>query len=307
MRIYDPRIGRFLSVDPIVKSYPMLSPYQYASNNPTSGVDLDGLEYLQYNIVIDYHTGQTLLSTPVWYNPQQHNAHGNLGQGVMYKISIYDDKLKLNRSTSYEFVSRNAYADGFGFFKSEYGNYQGATGLFKWGSDGKFTKEYDYSLPAVDAVDNFAKSHDIGYDKVKAVGETGLFNDWGTTPIDEEALNGWNGFRDKYEVGDIDPFNGQKVTKEERKAAWRGATLFGEVVAKKKSDISLFMQRNYKSEAANHINKGVDGPKDVQANYQLFLKKYMTKDKDGKWIRIDSMWHKDTNGNYTTPKAPGSN
>jgi RHS repeat-associated protein len=44
-RIYDPRIGRFLSVDPLTHKYPMLTPYQFASNSPISGVDLDGLEY----------------------------------------------------------------------------------------------------------------------------------------------------------------------------------------------------------------------------------------------------------------------
>jgi RHS repeat-associated protein len=44
-RIYDPRLGRFLSVDPIAKKYAMLTPYQFASNRPISGVDLDGLEY----------------------------------------------------------------------------------------------------------------------------------------------------------------------------------------------------------------------------------------------------------------------
>lgn len=46
MRIYDSRLGRFLSVDPWTKSYPMLTPYQYASNRPIDGIDLDGLEYL---------------------------------------------------------------------------------------------------------------------------------------------------------------------------------------------------------------------------------------------------------------------
>ncbi len=45
MRIYDPRLGKFLSVDPLTKSYPMLTPYQFASNSPISGVDLDGLEF----------------------------------------------------------------------------------------------------------------------------------------------------------------------------------------------------------------------------------------------------------------------
>jgi RHS repeat-associated protein len=43
-RIYNPRYGRFLSVDPLTKSYPMLTPYQFASNTPIAAVDLDGLE-----------------------------------------------------------------------------------------------------------------------------------------------------------------------------------------------------------------------------------------------------------------------
>ncbi|QDH80427.1 hypothetical protein FKX85_15810 [Echinicola soli] len=36
-----------MSVDPLTKSYPMLTPYQFASNRPIDGVDLDGLEYLR--------------------------------------------------------------------------------------------------------------------------------------------------------------------------------------------------------------------------------------------------------------------
>ena len=44
MRIYDGRLGRFLSVDPITKNYPMLTPYQFASNTPIQAIDLDGLE-----------------------------------------------------------------------------------------------------------------------------------------------------------------------------------------------------------------------------------------------------------------------
>ena len=44
MRVYDPRIAKFLSVDPITKDYPSLTPYQFASNNPTTLIDLDGLE-----------------------------------------------------------------------------------------------------------------------------------------------------------------------------------------------------------------------------------------------------------------------
>ncbi|MEY3499760.1 MAG: hypothetical protein RL308_1429 [Bacteroidota bacterium] len=43
-RIYNPRLGRFLSVDPLTKSYPWYTPYQFAGNKPIWAIDLDGLE-----------------------------------------------------------------------------------------------------------------------------------------------------------------------------------------------------------------------------------------------------------------------
>jgi RHS repeat-associated protein len=46
MRIYNPSLGKFLSVDPITAKYPELTPYQFASNRPIDGIDMDGLEYL---------------------------------------------------------------------------------------------------------------------------------------------------------------------------------------------------------------------------------------------------------------------
>jgi hypothetical protein len=44
MRIYDPRVGRFLSVDPLTKSYPWNIPYAFSENQPIWAIDLDGLE-----------------------------------------------------------------------------------------------------------------------------------------------------------------------------------------------------------------------------------------------------------------------
>jgi RHS repeat-associated protein len=43
-RIYDPRIVRFKSIDPLTKSYPWYTPYQFAGNMPIAAIDLDGLE-----------------------------------------------------------------------------------------------------------------------------------------------------------------------------------------------------------------------------------------------------------------------
>ena len=44
MRIYDPRVSRFLSVDPLTNSYPWNSPYAFNEGNPINYIDLDGAE-----------------------------------------------------------------------------------------------------------------------------------------------------------------------------------------------------------------------------------------------------------------------
>lgn len=50
-RIYNPALGRFLSTDPLTKSYPWYTPYQFAGNKPIVAIDLDGLEeYIVHNI-----------------------------------------------------------------------------------------------------------------------------------------------------------------------------------------------------------------------------------------------------------------
>ena len=43
-RIYNPLIGRFLSVDPLQKKYPWYTPYQFAGNDVIRNSDLDGKE-----------------------------------------------------------------------------------------------------------------------------------------------------------------------------------------------------------------------------------------------------------------------
>ena len=58
MRIYDPRLGRFLSVDPLARKYSGLSPYAFAMNRPVDGIDIDGLEWLSSGKYPNYITGK---------------------------------------------------------------------------------------------------------------------------------------------------------------------------------------------------------------------------------------------------------
>ena len=108
-RIYDPRIVRFKSVDPLTKGYPQLTPYQFASNSPIANIDLDGGEAKYYNIVIAETfdgKGKLIQSTKTttydetkeagwhlhgiipWYT-----SSGKLGDGTLYsvtKVKKYD-------------------------------------------------------------------------------------------------------------------------------------------------------------------------------------------------------------------------
>jgi RHS repeat-associated protein len=78
MRVYDPRIGKFLSVDPLQKKYPWYTPYQYAGNKPISSIDVDGLEdhwtadgrHYQGPVTLQQTTGQELFThPPTFENP----------------------------------------------------------------------------------------------------------------------------------------------------------------------------------------------------------------------------------------------
>lgn len=50
-RIYDPRIGRWLSTDPLMHQYPSYSPFNYSFNNPISFIDPDGESPISHIIV----------------------------------------------------------------------------------------------------------------------------------------------------------------------------------------------------------------------------------------------------------------
>jgi len=68
-RIYDPRLVRFKSVDPLSKNYAMLTPYQFASNTPIQAIDLDGAERLDAFVLIgEAAKGEVLSNNQTYLN-----------------------------------------------------------------------------------------------------------------------------------------------------------------------------------------------------------------------------------------------
>ena len=61
-RMHDPRVGRFLSIDPLFKSYPQNSSYSFSQNRVIDGIELEGLEYLNYNDArVEFNSGRIYL------------------------------------------------------------------------------------------------------------------------------------------------------------------------------------------------------------------------------------------------------
>jgi len=52
-RIYDPRLSRWLSVDPLQKKYPNETPYLFTGGNPIYFIDPDGKDRIENNIYVD--------------------------------------------------------------------------------------------------------------------------------------------------------------------------------------------------------------------------------------------------------------
>jgi len=106
MRIYDPRLGRFLSVDPIAAAYPMLTPYQFASNTPIRAIDFDGLEgialvyddlkmvVIKVDVIYVLHRISASLSVT-------HNSPRNLIKAVEKEISKLSPQDLIDPETGY--------------------------------------------------------------------------------------------------------------------------------------------------------------------------------------------------------------
>jgi RHS repeat-associated protein len=101
-RIQDPRIGRFLSLDPLYRDYPWNSTYAFSENSTIAFFELEGLEKIAFvsklgdgrEIVLDltkafkngedmsvFFRAHGLYFDPDWYKPDAGNEYWVLGQG----------------------------------------------------------------------------------------------------------------------------------------------------------------------------------------------------------------------------------
>lgn len=80
-RIYDASLGKFLSQDPLFRSYPNLTSYQFAHNTPISAIDLDGLKALVTN---DYATLKALKKSSYDYLCRKNSKSSRYSMGKCF-------------------------------------------------------------------------------------------------------------------------------------------------------------------------------------------------------------------------------
>ncbi len=110
-RIYNPRIARFLSVDPLSDSYPWYTPYQFAGNTPVEAIDMDGLE--------EFHTQRGNL-TPTTHMDYL-NGWQNLGHNF-YALIYNSFAAPIYNSSSFVINSVVAPKNSYENLKDAYSN-----------------------------------------------------------------------------------------------------------------------------------------------------------------------------------------
>ena len=219
-RIYDPRLVRFKSVDPLTKKYPELTPYQFASNRPIDGIDLDGKEFYSVHINEAPNGKRTLVEVVNYTNIRQQgministkDGVGPQGDvGVNYTITKVDDKGKV--------INR----EGFNL-KNMYGVYNGPDNPKKYWEKPNEKGNYpdDYSLPPIDEADLNGKIHDQDYDKLDLRGLSGVLDDK-STPANESYRERASNIVAKEKKGDKDIVTGKPVTEKTANAAHKYA------------------------------------------------------------------------------------
>ena len=110
-RIYNARLGKFLSVDPLTSEYPWNSTYAFAENGPIENIDLDGCE--RYSIHqrafapwVTFGHFNSIPSSPYYHGD---NRNFSLSDNVTSRVS---SKMMFEISTGKEILSkRNSFCD----------------------------------------------------------------------------------------------------------------------------------------------------------------------------------------------------
>ena len=171
MRIYDTRIGKFLSVDPLTKSYPFYTPYQFAGNKPVLANDLDGLEEVAYPVVAALKSLKTLAQVT------DKVIIGGIGVSAAAGIGMASASFKANLSLAADPLGNFAVSGGYMGFVDLFHTYGGKSyDILNTGNEGGLASGSFY-LGAAAGIGCSAGFFDFGKGKQYVGGLSGRFSE----------------------------------------------------------------------------------------------------------------------------------
>lgn len=87
-RMYDPRIGKFLSLDPLAPQYPHNSPYAFAENRVIEGIELEGLELWKTTRAHDPKTGVYYMKGTPLIRLEDTNPENYVDRGINFLLNV---------------------------------------------------------------------------------------------------------------------------------------------------------------------------------------------------------------------------
>jgi len=119
MRVYDPRVGKFLSVDPLTNKFPWYTPYQFSGNNPINYIDLDGAEpkkkepnygkSVMIGLVNTTSLTDNFLKQFKTLNNNWIGKSGNIQEGLAYISYLQNDMAKGTQLTNVVFNTHGGF------------------------------------------------------------------------------------------------------------------------------------------------------------------------------------------------------
>lgn len=226
-RIHDPRIGRFLSIDPLAPSYPHNSPYAFSENRVIDAVELEGLEMVQVNYTYDAASNtisrQQTSSDAFQLNGEPVTSfnytltiidEGEYSDGEKYShtytftVEDEDEALLGIELYSFQKADPRGFSETYGWnlYMEEFEE-EGFTpnGWIAWARRKRASYNFDKWVEgtAVPYLEQAAVGHATG-GLAKTVGAAGLFGKKGKSKKPQKPVQ-------KYEVGDFNDLQNRSV------------------------------------------------------------------------------------------------
>lgn len=171
-RIYDSRLGKFLSIDPLKTTYPWYTTYQFTGNTPIASIDLDGLE--EYWVIARSFIPQPKLSNPdplsmflfpYYRGDNRKEYRANAGKSFRTEQFVYlnFNKLESNKNqfaspttalnNKGEFIKTSAGSHDAGSIETSIGLNNGKVN-FEINSTNELASSKNPFTPAIDAIIN---------------------------------------------------------------------------------------------------------------------------------------------------------